>query len=164
MSEKGDIREDLLGTIVENPGLHFRELQRRSGLATGQLEYHLYQLERDQRVFKRIDGKMIRYFSNTTGNDRERMIVFYLRNRVSREILLQCLSSKGTVSGRIYEKWHRRADLSEMIERLTWDGLISDSSNAIKLEDMPGILKMMEKFRTSFLDTMASAMISLLGP
>ena len=51
-----------------------------------------------------------------------------------------------------------------MIERLTGDGLISDSSNAIKLEDMPGILKIMEKFRTSFLDTMASAMISLLGP
>lgn len=164
MTPNQDIREELLSTINENPGLHFRELQRRSGMATGQLEYHLYQLEREQRVFKRKDGKMIRYFSNESGNELERIIVYYLRNRVSREILLSCLSTKGEIKGRQYEKWQKREETREMIKRLSTDGIIKELGSAIKLDDPPTVLRIMDKFRSSFLDTMASALISLLGP
>lgn len=164
MSPNQEIREELLVTITQNPGLHFRELQRRSGMATGQLEYHLYQLEKERRIFKRKDGKMLRFFSNESGNELERAIVYYLRNRISREILLICLSSKGGVQGKLYEKWQKKDEIKEMLKRLGTDGIVTEMNGSVKIDNPPLILQTMEKFRSSFLDTMASALISLLGP
>ncbi len=164
MTPNPEVREELISTINENPGLHFRELQRRSGMATGQLEYHLYQLEREQRVFKRKDGKMTRYFSNESGSEFEREIVYYLRNRTSREILLSCLSAKQEIKGKLFERWQKRNEYREMIERLSSDGIIVKTDTAVKVEDPEALLKIMDRYRSSFLDTMASALISLLGP
>ena len=56
-------REMLFNIIKENPGLHFRELQRLSGLATGVLQYHLSYLERKKLIKSVRDGKFLRYFT-----------------------------------------------------------------------------------------------------
>lgn len=164
MIAKGDSRSMILDTINQNPGLHFRELQRKSGMATGQLEYHLYQLEKDNIIIKKKDGKMLRYFSNISGTSRERSIVFYLRNRITREIILTCLAGKGTAPAKYTEKWLRNSTYRQELDKLLDDGIIIRSQNGISLTDKHGILDVLAKYRVSFLDSMASALISLLGP
>ncbi len=56
-------REMLFNIIKEHPGLHFRELQRITNLATGVLQYHLSYLERKGLVKSVRDGKFLRYFT-----------------------------------------------------------------------------------------------------
>ena len=164
MIAKGDTRSIILDTISQNPGLHFRELQRKSGMATGQLEYHLYQLEKENVIVKKKDGKMLRYFSNVSGTSMERSIVFYLRNRITREIILTCLAGKGNAPAKYTEKWLRNASFREELDRLIDDGIIVKSKDGLSLTDRQGILDVLAKYRVSFLDSMASALISLLGP
>jgi len=161
---KSDTRTDLLSIIQENPGLHFRELQRRSGLATGQLEYHLYQLEKDVKISKRRDGKLLRYFSNISGNQEERVIVYFLRNRVSREIILDCLAHEDRASTRSFERWKKHKQYADMMESMVAENILHEVSGSPALVDKKKVLSVMQKYRQSFLDTMVSAIIDLLGP
>jgi predicted transcriptional regulator len=161
---KSDTRTDLLSIIQDNPGLHFRELQRRSGLANGQLEYHLYQLEKELKVSKRKDGKLLRYFSNISGNPKERVILYFLRSRISREIIIDCLAHEGKASTRAFERWKKKSDYAEMINAMKADEVLSQDSEAPILEDRKLVLTIVKKYKQSFLDTMASAIIDLLGP
>ena len=164
MLAKTDTRSDLLAIIQDNPGLHFRELQRRSGLANGQLEYHLYQLEKELKVSKRRDGKLLRYFSNMSGNQKERVIVYFLRNRVSREIIIECLAHGGKASLRAFERWKKRAEYDDIINAMKSDEILAADSDVPALSDIQLVLSVVQKYRQSFLDTMASAIIDLLGP
>lgn len=164
MPDKADTRTDLLSIIKENPGLHFRELQRRSGLATGQLEYHLYQLEKDIKISKRRDGKLLRYFSNISGNQEERGIVYFLRNKVSREIIFDCLAHNGKASERAFERWKKHKMFAEMLETMIAEDIIRVVSGLPSLVDRNKVMSVMREYRQSFLDTMASAIIDLLGP
>jgi DNA-binding transcriptional ArsR family regulator len=161
---KADTRTDLLSIIQENPGLHFRELQRRSGLANGQLEYHLYQLEKELKVSKRRDGKLLRYFSNMSGNPKERLIVYFLRNRVSREIILDCLAHGGKASTRAFERWKKKSEYIDIINTMKVEDILNHDLEVPSLTDGQLVLSIVKKFRQSFLDTMASAIIDLLGP
>jgi len=161
---KTDTRSDLLAIIQDNPGLHFRELQRRSGLANGQLEYHLYQLEKELKVSKRRDGKLLRYFSNMSGNQKERVIVYFLRNRVSREIIIECLAHEGKASLRAFERWKKRIEYDSIINAMKTEDILAADSDVPALADRQLVLSVVQKYRQSFLDTMASAIIDLLGP
>ncbi len=164
MLAKTDTRSDLLAIIQDNPGLHFRELQRRSGLANGQLEYHLYQLEKELKVSKRRDGKLLRYFSNMSGNQKERVIVYFLRNRVSREIIIECLAHEGKASLRAFERWKKRTEYEGIINAMKTEDILAADSDVPALADRQLVLSVVQKYRQSFLDTMASAIIDLLGP
>lgn len=164
MLAKADTRSDLLSIIQDNPGLHFRELQRRSGLANGQLEYHLYQLEKEMKVSKRRDGKLLRYFSNISGNSMERIIVYFLRNRISREILIECLARDGKASGRASDRWKKKTEYMNMINAMKTENILNQDSEDPVLVDSKLVLSVVQKYRQSFLDTMASAIIDLLGP
>lgn len=57
-----DARKKIYEIIQGNPGLHFREIQRRSGLATGALQYHLDYLMKKHLVKTERDAKFLRYF------------------------------------------------------------------------------------------------------
>ncbi len=164
MLAKGDTRNDLLATIKEHPGLHFRELQRRTGFATGQLEYHLYQLERELLIAKRKDGKLLRFFSNVTGDSFDRQIIFYLRNRISREILTECLAHEGVARPKQAGRWKKQNEYATQLQTMLSEGLIIEEAGSLKVRDTQKIMKVLEKYRMSFIDTMAAAIISLLGP
>ncbi|MDO8625738.1 MAG: winged helix-turn-helix transcriptional regulator, partial [Candidatus Diapherotrites archaeon] len=56
-------RNRLYAIIEESPGLHFRELQRRSGIAVGSLQYHLDFLQKRSFVQTVREGKFVRYYA-----------------------------------------------------------------------------------------------------
>jgi len=51
--ENLDTRKRLIALIRDQPGIHFRELHRQSGLAMGELEYHLGILEKMEIITKK---------------------------------------------------------------------------------------------------------------
>ena len=58
-----DVRSKIYRLIDRNPGLHFREIQRRTNFAVGSLQYHLEYLQKKHLVKIEKDGKFVRYYS-----------------------------------------------------------------------------------------------------
>ena len=57
-----ETRRKLFEEIRRFPGIHFRELKRRTGLAIGSLQYHLDVLCKTRLVRAEKRGKFVRYF------------------------------------------------------------------------------------------------------
>ena len=97
-------RDKIYQTILKNPGLHFRELQRRTTLATGSLQYHLDYLSRKHLVNSVKQGKFVRYYSvrgEQFGEDQTLMNL--LRQESLRTIVLFLFTKKSATNQTIAE-------------------------------------------------------------
>ena len=56
-------RNKIYKAISKSPGLHFRELQRRTKIATGSLQYHIDFLLKRHLIKSEKNGKFVRYYS-----------------------------------------------------------------------------------------------------
>lgn len=160
MNESESFRDRLLNIITENPGLHFRELQRRTGSAVGQLDYHLYQLERKGEIYSVKDRHVLRFFSSTSDTMLERKIALHMRNNVSKEIILRT-----AVAG---EK--ELTDLQEMVmqslEGMMRDGIllyeVSGGKALVTLENRETVVRFLKKYSRSFIDSLAYSIFRML--
>lgn len=86
-------RDQIYSTIVKNPGLHFREIQRRTNYATGALQYHIDYLKRKNFIREEKEGKFSRYYSiEEKGTDHKLMNL--LRQNQVRTIVLFLLNKR----------------------------------------------------------------------
>ncbi|MBI4174683.1 MAG: transcriptional regulator, partial [Candidatus Aenigmarchaeota archaeon] len=60
-----EARRQIYNVIVESPGLHFREIQRRTALATGSLDYHIHFLHKNGMIRTERDKNYVRYYPLT---------------------------------------------------------------------------------------------------
>ena len=58
-------RGRLLGYLTANPGCHFRALLSALEMSNGQLSHHLRVLEQEESVWRRKDGRLVRYYPLT---------------------------------------------------------------------------------------------------
>ena len=95
--EKGEgeaaARVLLLDIIKKMPGIHFRELHRRSSLAMGQVEHHLDNLRRTGRVTGKRVGNHTRFYPGRSTGARDRELLGVLRQKMLRDILMFLLES-----------------------------------------------------------------------
>ena len=90
-----EARKKIYENVNSSPGLHFRELQRRTDLAVGSLQYHLDYLVKVHLVKVQKEGKFIRYYSirgKQLGEDTKAMSM--LRQESIRKIILFLLEKK----------------------------------------------------------------------
>jgi predicted transcriptional regulator len=86
-----EIRRNLYSLICKSPGLHFREIQRRTKIATGQLTYHLDYLRKVDLVETSKDGEYLRYYAHAQISEEEKKILAILYQKSVRHILLHLL-------------------------------------------------------------------------
>ncbi len=88
-------RNKIYRVISKSPGLHFRELQRRTKIATGSLQYHLDFLMKRRLIKAEKRGKFVRYYS-TRGEQlgEDEGTIGLLRQPSLRKIILFLLSKK----------------------------------------------------------------------
>ena len=58
-------RGRLLGYLTANPGCHFRALLSALEMSNGQLSHHLRVLEQEESLWRRKDGRLVRYYPLT---------------------------------------------------------------------------------------------------
>jgi predicted transcriptional regulator len=85
-------RDKIYSTIVKNPGLHFREVQRRTGYATGALQYHIDYLKKKNFIKEEKEGKFSRYYSIEEKTDTKLMAL--LRQDQVRTLVLFLLNKR----------------------------------------------------------------------
>ncbi len=145
--------------IRDNPGIHFRAIQRESGLAIGQVEYHLYKLEKDEEITVRKDGKFKRYFPYSTGESLKKSLGFHLRNKTGRTIIFLLMNrgsvSEGKLKERVGENWE------ESVKLLMDENLVTKDGNLYRLKDPEKIRDFIKRSRKSFLEELADSLIDL---
>lgn len=167
MADHVSLRDYIEDIISEHPGIHFREIQRKSGAAIGQLEYHLYQLERMEKISIRKDGKLKRYFLIRDTGFNERKILYFLRKGISRDILLYLLENETAPAETfINGRRSRREKTEEIIDDMSEQGIILvevHRNQRIMCLNEPEMMKaILKRFRESFLDSLTSNILSLL--
>jgi predicted transcriptional regulator len=166
MGKMGQKRQVLYTVIAESPGLHFRELQRRTQMATGQLLYHLHWLEEKLVLRKIIDGQYLRYYTLDKIGDNERKVLEFARQKSVRHILLFLIEndyanhesivksvglSPSTVS------WH----LKKLVKANMLVKVVDGRKSFYYINDLDLIKKTLMKYRVSFLDKLVDSFIEM---
>lgn len=66
--KRGEGRDIVYKNINENPGIHLREISRRTGLTFGGVLYNLDKLLEADLVSFEIDGKLKKYYPKSTSS------------------------------------------------------------------------------------------------
>ena len=81
-------RTRILEFIHAHPGSHLREIKRELNLGMGVIQYHLYGLEREQKIISRRRGLHKRFYTTQIFGDRQLEILDTLSQETDRDILL----------------------------------------------------------------------------
>lgn len=160
-----DVRKKIYNALKRSPGLHFRELQRRTKLATGSLQYHLDYLQKRHLLKQEKDLKFTRfYLVRDSFEGQKEMNV--LRQESLRKIVLLLLEKKRANNNQISRwievspstaSWH----LSKLVEK----GIIDKSKKGRKtvytLIDPQKAAEILVKYRRSFLDDMVDNFVEV---
>jgi len=88
---KLETRREIYNLILKNPGLHFREIKRRTNLPIGSLQYHLSKLNKYGLIFKKFDNSYNRYYASKSVGKKETDIINLLRQKTPLKIILLLL-------------------------------------------------------------------------
>ncbi|RAW44505.1 ArsR family transcriptional regulator [Halorubrum sp. 48-1-W] len=83
-----DTRTRVLSHVRETPGVHFNRVSRELDIATGQAQYHLRRLVRDDEIaVERVAGRA--HYFDPSFDPWERRAIAFLRRETARGILLR---------------------------------------------------------------------------
>lgn len=103
--------------IRTHPGSHLREIKRELNLGMGVIQYHLYGLEREQKIISRRRGLHKRFYTTQIFGDRQLEILDTLSQETDRDILLFLIQNPDATQKELSEyvkisaasiNWHMR--------------------------------------------------------
>jgi predicted transcriptional regulator len=160
----GNKRQSLYAIIARSPGLHFRELQRRTKMATGQLNYHLHWLQERSVVKTILDGQYLRFYTFENLGDEERKVIELSRQESVRHILIHLLECGCDNHENIVKKvdlspstvsWHLKKLVNAKIVIKEVDG----RKSFFHINNSELVKKIIVKYRESFMDRIVDAFI-----
>ena len=89
-----DTRRGVYEAVQKFAGCHFREIERRSGLSTGMVKYHLSYLVRKGIISEERDRNNIRYFPKGI-DQKNRKLLGFLRQNTVRKLMLFIIDNPG---------------------------------------------------------------------
>ena len=162
-----DTRKRIYDEIGASPGLHFREIQRRTGMAVGALQYHLDYLVKQHLIRADKDGKFVRYYSirgKQVGDDKE--LLSLLRQPSMRKILLFIMQSKNANNTSISQAISLSpSTTSSYLTKLTEKGVIEKRQAGRKsyfsIHEPARIAAILKEHKTSFLDELVDNFVAV---
>lgn len=98
-------RKRIFECVRGNPGLHFRELQRRIGLPIGVLDYHLNYLVQKGLLSVRKQEGFSRYYPGGQMAAEKMRLLSCLRQEIPRGIMLYLLRNPGATHGQLLSRF-----------------------------------------------------------
>ena len=161
-----EIRQSIYSLISTSPGLHFREIQRRTKIATGQLTYHLNYLQKVGLIKIENDGEYLRYYAHIKITDDERRILELVRQKSIRHILLYLLENNNCNHEYLAKNldiapstisWH----LKKLIDANIVNKEIEGRRSFYSVNNPELIKKVLIKYKESFLDILVDRFIEM---
>jgi predicted transcriptional regulator len=161
-----EVRKRIYDTICKYPGIHMRELQRQTGLATGSLDYHLHFMHKNGLIRVEKTGRFTRYYNSMQAfSDAEKTTLSILRQEPLRHVILFLLEKKIANATEISEATGMQpSNLSAHLKSLEMGKIIQHKKKGryrfYQLVDRDTIVKYLVLHKKSLLDRMVDNFIS----
>ncbi|HEX9909220.1 MAG TPA: BlaI/MecI/CopY family transcriptional regulator [Thermoplasmata archaeon] len=161
-----ETRKRVYDLVVQNPGVHLREIERLSSLPLGVVRYHLERLQREELIFAKEDRYFKRFFPKGKIPSVSTETFSVLRQERLRTIVLHLLNQPGeTHSGLMSSMAVPASTLSTYLSILLKKGVIRRERKGREslyfVADEESVMKVLIVYRPSFLDTLVDHAISL---
>jgi predicted transcriptional regulator len=111
--------------IKTHPGIHLRKIGRELGLATGDVQYHLYKLEKEGRVNSVRRGLYKSFYPSDLFGEAQKKLLGILSQDTAREVLLNILRNPNTTQEELALILHvSQPTISWHVKRLVGLGLL----------------------------------------
>lgn len=161
-----ELRRKIYRIVNRYAGAHFREIERKSKLATGSVRYHLDYLTRQGLIKVEREGNHVRYFPKNFRPENKKIMSF-LRQKSIRDILLFVLTHDNCNHDQIVKfvklspstvSWHlKKLEQEHIIKsikegRKTFYNLLADKNEIINL---------LITYKESFFDTIVDNVVEM---
>jgi predicted transcriptional regulator len=159
-------RRELFALVSENPGIHFRDIQRRKSMATGKITYNLEQLVKVGLLTAVRDGEFLRYYAAMSIDPAERVVLEYTRRKSVRHILL-CLAHNEVCNN---EELSLNLNLSPStvswhVKRLVDANIVNANPVGRKVfysaKDVELVKRVLIRYRESFMDKIVDRFVDM---
>ena len=163
-----DRAETILSIVEENPGIHFREIMRKTGLMNGVVSHYLSKLENGNKIVAMRSSRTARFYAASISED-DYMVIKALRRPTPRILLLTLLHDDGLSFVQLVDKADRSpSTVSLYLARLVKDELetirISKLKKYYYLSDREKIDRLLDHHGPSLLDKYASNLEDMINP
>ena len=158
-------RDRIYSSISKNPGLHFREIQRRTGIATGALQYHIDYLQKKHLVRSEKDGKFSRFYA-VRGEEVDTELMSLLRQDSVRSIVLFLMKRRRATLPQIAKDVTLSVSTTSFhLQKLLIGNIVAQKNYGKKtyffLNDKDRILELLLTYKKSFLDEVVDNFVDL---
>ena len=159
-----EVRRKVYQTISDSPGLHFRELKRRTGLVIGALQYHLDYLKKEGLVSEEKDRDYSRFYPKDL-EDGQKEVLSFLRQESIRRLLLFLLEHPKSKHKKIVSKLALSpSTISWQLKRLTEKGILIKTTKGreskFEVKEPGQVVKLLITYKKSFLDKLVDSFIA----
>ncbi len=161
-----EVRKKIYDIVKKSAGCHFREIERRSGLATGSVQYHLAYLAKHNLIKEEKENNNVRYFPRDI-NAKNKKLLSILRQKSMRHIILFILTNNNCNQEQIVKEvqlspstvsWHIKKLEEEGIIFSKKEGRRTFYETAIEKEE---IMTLLITYQESFFDTLIDNAIEM---
>ena len=158
-----EARRRVFEAIKEFPGIHMRELQRKTGMALGTLRYQIRFLEKHGLIVEKKEGRLVTYYPRGGGevDARDKKYLAVLRQELPRLIVLHLMMHPHSSHSKM--KVHftvSPSTLSYHLKRLADSDIIGkDAEGRYYVLDEERVAKVLVTYRQSFVDAMVDAFV-----
>ena len=160
-----ETRKRIFECVRTNPGVHFREIQRRTTLSIGVLEYHLNHLV--QRGLLTVDKaeSFSRYFPGGQIEKGKQRILSALRQEIPRGMILFLLRNPGATHGQLLTNFTiSGGTLSYHIGKLSSMGVLKvekvGRESRLTVIDPDKVADLLIVYRRTFLDKLVDDFVA----
>jgi len=152
--------------VVNNPGVHLREIERLTNLPLGAVRYHLDRLQQEDLVFVQEDRYFKRFFPKGRIPNVPTVYFAVLRQESLRKIVLQLVSNPGSSHAALMKALGMPAStLSTYLSYLLSKNVVrrerSGKENLYYVQDEESIMKVLLVYRPNFLDKLVDNALRL---
>lgn len=162
-----ETRRRLYHLIEDEPGLHMRELERRSAIPLSTLRHHLRYLEEHRLIDLVEDKNVTRYFATVLPEAADRKTIAALRQEALRRVVLFVLAQGGAAS---YSDLQAHvgappSTLAVYLAQLVDRGLLERRSvgrgSRYVSRDPERTIRLLHRYRASFLDALVDHLLDV---
>ena len=161
-----ETRKRVYDLVVQNPGVHLREIERRTDLPLGVVRYHLDRLQREELIYPKEDRYFKRFFPrNKVPNVPSDTFAVLRQDSLRRIVLLLLNNPSSTHQAMMNTLGLPASTLSTYLSILVKKNVVKrerkGKENFYTLTDEDSVMKVLVVYRPSFLDKLVDHAISL---
>ncbi len=157
----------VLKYIENNPGAHLRKISKELELAIGDTQYHLDILEKSGKIRSRKINFYRRYYSASILGEREEMILAFLRQETTKDILVYLLEHPHSTQSDLADfKRYSSPTISWHMSRLIEAGIVSKTREGKNIRysidaDHDKVLYLLKTYHPSLWNVLGSRLADL---